>query len=164
MTTFSRRVKSAPGWLALLFAFVVLFVIGVQRDSGPATRQERIDAVAQRLACPTCDGESVFESRGSASVAIKKEIARLVAAGQLSDGEIVRSIESSFGSDVLLVPRATGLDALVWALPVGVSVVAVVGLGLAFRRWRVEATAEVTAADEVLVAEALLQRSDDDPR
>lgn len=163
-TPLLRRLKSLPGWLALLFVFVVLLVIGIQRDSGPSTPQERVDAVAQRLACPTCDGESVFESRGSASVAIKREITRLVADGRLSDDEIVRTIEASFGSDVLLVPRATGLDALVWALPVGVGVVAVVGLGVAFRRWRVDSVVEVSPADRLLVEEALRDRVDDDPR
>lgn len=160
----SRRLKSLPGWLTLLFVFVVLLVIGIRRDAGPSTPQERVDAVAQRLACPTCDGESVFESRGSASVAIKREIARLVAEGGLSDDQIVRTIESSFGSDVLLVPRATGLDALVWALPVGVGVVAVVGLGVAFRRWRVVSVTEVSTADQLLVDQALQRRADDDSR
>ncbi len=151
----TRRLKSVPGWLTILFAFVILLVVGIQRDSGPSTPQERIDAVAQRLACPTCDGESVFESRGSASVAIKKEIARLVSDGQLTDGEIVKSIESSFGRDVLLVPRATGLDAVVWALPVAIAVVAIVGLVLVFRRWRREGSVHATVEDERLVFEAL---------
>lgn len=150
-----RRLKSPLGWLVLLFAFVALLVVGVQSESGPSTSQERIDSVSKRLACPTCDGESVFESRGSASVAIKKEVARLVGEGRLTDGEIVRTIESSFGSDVLLVPRSSGLEGLVWALPVAVAVVAVVGMGFVFARWRREGRSLVaTADDEVLVARA----------
>jgi len=160
VTTWHRRVKSLPGWLLALFVFVVLMAVGVQRDSGPSTPQERIDAVAQRLACPTCDGESVFESRGSASVAIKKEIARLVSDGQLTDGEIVKSIESSFGSDVLLVPSAIGIDSLVWALPVAAGVLAIVGLALAFRRWQRQSTTTATDADAVLVASARRKNRD----
>ena len=159
MSKVQRALKSPVGWMVLLFAFVALLVVGVQRDAGPATPQERIDAVSKRLACPTCDGESVFESRGSASVAIKKEVARLVADGRLTDGEIVSSIESSFGSDVLLIPRASGLDGLVWALPVAVAVVAIVGMAFVFRRWRRENRAlVVTADDEVLVARARRDR------
>ena len=160
MTRAKNMVKGPFGWLVLLFATVALLAVGVQRDSGPSTSQERIDSVSQRLACPTCDGESVYESRGSASVAIKKEVARLVAEGQLTDGEIVRSIESSFGSDVLLVPRSTGIEGLVWALPVAVSVVAIVGMGFVFRRWRRESRDVVaTDEDEVLVASARRRRS-----
>jgi len=161
VSTVNRRIKSLPGWLLALFVFVVLMAVGVQRDSGPSTPQERVDAVAQRLACPTCDGESVFESRGSASVAIKKEITRLVSEGQLSDDEIVKTIESSFGSDVLLVPSATGLDSLVWALPVAAGVIAVVGLGVAFRRWRMATEATVSDEDAVLVAAARRKKNDE---
>jgi cytochrome c-type biogenesis protein CcmH len=160
----SRVVKSLKGpisWFVLLFVFVAFLVVGLQRDSGPSIPQERIDAVSQRLACPTCDGESVYESRGSASVAIRNEIARLVGEGQLTDGEIVRSIESSFGSDVLLVPRASGLEGLIWALPVAVAVVAVVFMGFVFQRWRRESRTLVASdADEVLVAQARRARSE----
>lgn len=161
MTQVTRRLKSLPGWLLALFVFVVLMAVGIQRDSGPSTPQERVDAVAQRLACPTCDGESVFESRGSASVAIKKEITRLVGEGQLSDSEIVKSIESSFGSDVLLVPSATGVDSLVWALPVAAGLIAIVGLGIAFRRWREQSTASATDDDAVLVESMRRKASDE---
>lgn len=161
MNAVHRRIKSLPGWLLALFVFIVLMAVGIQRDSGPSTPQERVDAVAQRLACPTCDGESVFESRGSASVAIKKEITRLVSEGQLSDDEIVKTIESSFGSDVLLVPSATGIDSLVWALPVAAGVIAVVGLGVAFRRWRETSEATVSDEDAVLVASARRKKSDE---
>lgn len=161
MSKVQRALKSPVGWMVLLFAFVALLVVGIQRDAGPATPQERIDSVSKRLACPTCDGESVFESRGSASVAIKKEVARLVADGQLTDGEIVSSIEASFGSDVLLIPRASGLEGLVWALPVAVAVVAFVGMAFVFRRWRRENRVLVaTADDEVLVARARRDRGD----
>lgn len=161
MSRFVKRVKSPIGWFTLLFVFVAFLVVGLQRDSGPSTPQERIDAVSQRLACPTCDGESVYESRGSASVAIRNEIARLVGDGQLTDGEIVRAIEASFGSDVLLVPRSSGIEGLVWALPVAVAVVAVVFMGFVFQRWRRESRALVaTDDDEVLVARARRDRSE----
>ncbi len=155
-----KRLKGPLGWLVLLFTAVVFLAVGIQRDSGPSTPQERIDSVSQRLACPTCDGESVYESRGSASIAIKREVARLVGDGQLTDGEIVRTIEASFGSDVLLVPRSSGLEGLVWALPVAVAVVAVVGMGFVFRRWRRENRNLIaTDDDEVLVATARRQRT-----
>ncbi|MEN9804129.1 MAG: cytochrome c biosis protein CcmH [Actinomycetota bacterium] len=160
MSRVAKSLKSPAGWIVLLFVFVVALAVGIQRDSGPSTPQERIDAVSQRLACPTCDGESVFESRGSASVAIRNEITRLVSEGRLTDGEIVRSIESSFGSDVLLVPRASGIEGLVWALPVAVAVVAVVFMGFVFQRWRRESrTLVATDSDEVLVAQARRSRS-----
>ncbi|MEY3566925.1 MAG: cytochrome c biosis protein CcmH, partial [Actinomycetota bacterium] len=72
----NRAIKRWPSWVVLLVVAVVMLAVGIGRDSGPATAEERIDAIAQRLACPTCDGESVYESRGSASQAIRQEIAR----------------------------------------------------------------------------------------
>lgn len=161
MRRVTRSLKSPVGWFALLFVFVAVLVVGLQRDSGPSTQGERIDEVSKRLACPTCDGESVFESRGSASVAIRNEVARLVGEGQLTDGEILRSIEASFGSDVLLVPRSSGIEGLIWALPVAITVCAVVFMGFVFQRWRRESRSLVaTDADEVLVARARRSRSD----
>jgi cytochrome c-type biogenesis protein CcmH len=126
---------------------VVMLVFGALRDSGPSTQAERVDAIAQRLACPTCDGESIYVSRAPAAEAIRNEIARQVAAGQSADNEIVAYIEQRFPGSLLL-PRAEGVDSLVWILPVVVLV-------LAFRKWRDEAEAQATEADVALVAESL---------
>jgi cytochrome c-type biogenesis protein CcmH/NrfF len=52
------------------------------------------------------------------------------------------------------VPRATGLDSLVWALPAFAGVCAFAGLVVAFRRWKRAADTVPTDADRVLVAEA----------
>lgn len=149
------RLKSWPGWILLVLVVVGLFVVGGTRDAGPQTQQERIEAVAKRLACPTCDGESVYESRASSSVSIRNAIAREVAAGQLSDDEIVALFEQRFGAAVLLVPKASGIDALVWALPVAAFVMAVAGLAVAFRRWKRAESRPVTDDDRRLVAAAL---------
>ena len=115
--------------------------LGTHR-AGARTPQERVEDISRRLACPICDGESVFESRNADSQAIRIEIARQVDTGTVSDDQIINFIEQRFGSKVLLVPRATGIDALVWALPVAALICAVVGLGFAFHRWK-------TAADTV---------------
>ncbi len=53
--------------------------------------------------------------------------------------------------------RHPELDALVWVLPAVGFVVGVTGLGLAFRRWKLEADelGDPTDADRALVEEAL---------
>jgi cytochrome c-type biogenesis protein CcmH len=150
---FGRIASGGAGWLVLLFVFVALFTVGVARDAGPSTPQERIDAVSKRLACPTCDGESVYESRGSASVAIRNEVARLVADGELGDDEIVAAIVSTF-PDSLLVPRSSGIESLVWVLPVAAGVVAAAGLVAVFVRWRRQGSQVATDEDRRLVEKA----------
>lgn len=154
----NRRLKSWPSWLLLVFVVVLLMVVGLQRGSGPATPQERVEAISRQLACPTCDGESVAESRGTASQSIRQEITRLVGEGQLSDSQIVQAIDDRFGEELKLTPDATGLESLVWALPIAVAVTAGIGLVLAFRRWRVIEDRSADAGDRDLVDRALAER------
>jgi cytochrome c-type biogenesis protein CcmH len=160
----NRRLKGVAGWLVLLFAAVALLVIGATADRGATTPTERAQALEQRLACPVCDGESLFESRNQAAVNLRNEIETLVNAGQLSDDEIIARIESRLNESLLLLPKSTGLDGLVWALPVAAFVCGAAGLVVAFRRWRLVAATEnvPTDDDRALVAAALRQRPDDD--
>lgn len=150
-----HALKRWPSWVALVFVVIGLLAIGAARDAGPRTPQDRVDDISRRLACPICDGESVFESRNADSEAIRVEIARQVNTGTVSDDEIINYIAQRFGSQVLLVPRATGIDALVWALPAAALVCAIVGLGVAFHRWKSSADTIPDDADRALVAEAL---------
>jgi cytochrome c-type biogenesis protein CcmH/NrfF len=66
---------------------------------------------------------------------------------------------------VLLVPKASGFDALVWVLPVAALVCAAAGLAVTFRRWKREADDDVdpTDDDRELVAAALRSESEAPP-
>lgn len=152
-----KKLKSWPVWMLMGIVTVALLAVGTTRDSGPLTQSDRIDAISKRIACPTCDGESVYVSRATAADAIRKQVARDVATGQLSDDEIIASIAQSFDAQVLLVPRATGLDSLVWVLPIAVLVCAVAGLAVAFRRWRSQLNADASDADFELVEKLLAE-------
>lgn len=142
-------------WVLLAAAFAGLLAFGTLRDSGPSSQQDRIDSISQRLACPTCSGESIYVSRAAAAESIRAEIARQVSDGQRTDDEIIAYIESRFGGQVLLVPRATGIDAVVWALPVAVFGASLALLGLAFARWRRREESGPSNADRKLVDDAL---------
>jgi cytochrome c-type biogenesis protein CcmH len=150
-------------WMLMALITVSLLAVGTTRDKGPLTQGDRIDAITKRVACPTCDGESVFVSRASAAEAIRKQVAREVAAGEKSDTEIIGSIAQSFNAQILLVPRATGLDSLVWVLPIAVLVCAVAGLAMAFRKWRRQNTAGASGDDFALVNKLLADEVGVDP-
>ena len=158
-----KNLKSWPMWMLMGIVTVSLLAVGTTRDTGPLTQGDRIDAITKRVACPTCDGESVFVSRASAAEAIRKQVAREVAAGEKSDTEIIGSISDSFNAQILLVPRATGLDSLVWVLPIAVLVCAVAGLAMAFRKWRRQNTAGATGDDFALVNKLLADDVGVDP-
>lgn len=160
--TVNRRLKGWPGWVALVFVVAAALTVGIVATTGPQTPEDRVDAISKRVACPVCDGESVFESQNSASIAIRNQVGDLVAENDLGDDEIVAFIETRYGASVLLVPRASGFDALVWVLPAVALVCGVAGLAVAFRRWRTEteSTLDPTAADRALVEAALRDEHD----
>jgi cytochrome c-type biogenesis protein CcmH len=159
----NARVKRWPGWLLLVLVVSAFLAVGTARSTGPQTPEDRVDGITRRVACPVCDGESVFESQNNASRAIRNEVTVLVRANDLDDDEIVAFVENRYGADVLLVPKASGFDALVWVLPAMGFVIGVVALAVAFRRWKQAAdeTAEATDADRALVEAALREDADD---
>lgn len=150
-----HKIKGPIVWVVMAIVVGLLLAIGTNRDRGPLTQQDRVDGISKRLACPTCQGESVYVSRASAAVSLRDEIARQVRSGERSDDQIIAYVEERFGGQVLLVPRSSGIDALVWALPIAALVCAMVGLIAAFRRWKVSKVAEISAADRELVDKAL---------
>jgi cytochrome c-type biogenesis protein CcmH len=157
-----KRLKSWPVWMLMGLIVVALLTVGTTRDNGPLTQSDRIDSITKHIACPTCDGESVYVSRASAAEAIRNQVAREVRAGTKTDDEIIGSIANTFKAQVLLVPRATGIDSLVWIMPIAVLVCAVAGLWAAFRRWRRDNSGEASLDDVALVEELLAEDPSDE--
>ena len=155
MKDLNRRLKGWVGWSVLALVLVALLTIGVTRGSGPNTPQDRIDSISKQLACPTCDGESIYESRAPAAESIRQEIARRVNEGIRSDEEIIAAIDSVQPTSIILTPKSSGFEALVWVLPIAVLILALAGLAVAFRRWRGEIDTVPTDEDRELVAAAL---------
>lgn len=159
----NAKLKRWPGWVLLVLVIAGFLAVGATRSTGPESQEDRVDAIARRVACPICDGESVFESQNNASLAIRNQVQQLVADNDLSDAEIVAFIETRYGAQVLLVPKASGFDALVWVLPAVAFVCGLAALVVVFRRWKREAgdMREPTDDDRALVEAALLADFDD---
>lgn len=155
--TRNARAKRWPGWVLLIFVIAGFLAVGATRSAGPESQEDRVDSIARRVACPICDGESVFESQNNASQAIRSQVQQLVADNELSDTKILAFIETRYGAKVLLVPKASGFDALVWVLPAVAFVCGFAALVVVFRRWKREAAgiAEPTDADRELVEAAM---------
>lgn len=151
----NRRLKRWPSWIALVLVVVGLLAVGATRNAGVQTPDDRVDSIARRIACPTCDGESVYESRSNAAISIRNEIREQVGEGVRTDTQIIDYIADRFGGEVLLVPTGSGLDALVWALPAAAAVCGIAALAVAFRRWQVAAREQTAAsADDYALVEA----------
>lgn len=142
-------------WVLLLGVVAGALTFGAVRARPPATDTERVAAIANRIKCPACIGESAGTSAVKVSQEIRLDIAKRLDAGE-TEAQIEDYYRGKYGDDVLLTPPASGVAALVWALPVAAFVCAVAGLAAAFRRWRLAPDGPVaSAADTSLVDEAL---------
>jgi cytochrome c-type biogenesis protein CcmH len=155
----SNKFNNKYSWIVMAAIASALLIFGGLRDSGPRSQQDRIDAITMRLACPTCQGESVYVSRASAAEAIRAEVARQVGSGLRTDNETIAYIEQRFGSQVLLLPRSSGIDSLVWALPIAALICGAAALGVVFRKWRTTDDGAVSAEDSALVDAAMASKN-----
>jgi cytochrome c-type biogenesis protein CcmH/NrfF len=127
------------GWLAMAAVLVVALAAGVVDDGGPSTPEERARNLAETVACPACDGQSVAEriEQGASDDAIRDELV------------------ATWGESILLTPDSSGVGGLVWVLPVVALVLALAGVGYVFWRWRRTAAVHASDADRELVDRAL---------
>jgi cytochrome c-type biogenesis protein CcmH len=146
-----KWMKGWPGWLLMAAVLAAALTIGVTRADGPRTNEERVEAIAKTIKCPVCRSESVFDSKADASQNLRDEIARQVAAGR-TDDQVRAFVNDRFKDQgLLLVPPTSGIDSLVWVLPVVALVLAIGGLAVAFRRWRLAPDTVPNDDDRVLV-------------
>lgn len=79
-------------------------------------REARVQALGKQLRCPMCQGLSIADSNSSAARAQMDKVRELVAAGK-TDLEIREYFTSRYGEWALLDPPASGMNLLVWVLP-----------------------------------------------
>ncbi len=152
------RHRGVPWWLpwgALVLVVGVLLGFGA-RARHPASLNERTEQVARTIKCPACTDESVATSDAPVSQAARKQIRDDLAAGRSPD-EIRARFVATYGESILLTPKRSGIDSLVWILPVVVLVGGAGGLAFAFWRWRQLGLDRATDEDRAVVAAALAE-------
>jgi cytochrome c-type biogenesis protein CcmH len=146
-------VRRTTGWLAMLVVLVGALVFGVTSGREPTSDEARARNLAESIACPVCDGQSVADSDSDAAKGIRTRIAERIDEGA-TDAEIRDELAASYGEKVLLTPGRSGVSSLVWTLPAVALVLALAGLAYAFVRWRGGGPAHASEADRQLVARA----------
>jgi cytochrome c-type biogenesis protein CcmH len=141
-------------WAVMAVIVVVALAVGTFTGSETVTPADRVLALTQSIRCPQCAGQSVAESDVAVSREIRREIAQRVEQGE-TDDQIRAYFSSAFGPDAILTPPTDGVSGLVWVLPVVAVVAALVGLGVAFRRWSSVPSIHATDDDRALVDLAL---------
>jgi cytochrome c-type biogenesis protein CcmH/NrfF len=110
---------------------------------------DRVYAVASRLMCPVCAGQTVAESDSTVAREMRAIIRQKLASGETPD-QILRYFVGQFGEGVLAEPPRHGVSLLLY---VGPLLALAVGLALAvysIARWarRTGTSDGATAADE----------------
>lgn len=150
----ARARAERAAWTVLLVVVVLSLGYAAVRDTGPRSEDDRINAIAETIRCPTCQGESVADSNAVASREIRRDIARRVREGE-TDTDIRAAYVERYGEDIVLTPSSEGITALVWILPVVVGGAAIAGLVVVFLRWRGAKPLAPTDVDRELVERAL---------
>ena len=124
--------ESRAAWVAV--AIVALVALGIgsvhPTQAGPSARIAYLDSI---IKCPSCVDLSIAQSDAPVAVGLRTEVATWVRSG-LSNGRIEQLVVARFGEDALLVPSGSGVDTLLWAVPV--SLVGGACLLLAHYLWR----------------------------
>lgn len=96
-------------------------------------REARVQTLGKEIRCPMCQGLSIADSGSSAARAQMDKVRELVAAGK-SDQEIRDYFISRYGEWALLDPPASGMNLLVWALPLALLVIGGFAIARTMRR------------------------------
>jgi cytochrome c-type biogenesis protein CcmH/NrfF len=127
--------RRLPVFAALALAVLVGLTAWFAADRQPPSAQQRVTAVAETLACPACEGQSVAQSQSEMAVQMRTVVSRQVHQGR-SDAEIRQWFADRYGDGVLLSPPARGVGLVLWVVP---ALVVIVGLRWVLRAHRAAA-------------------------
>lgn len=120
-------------YTAATLALAAVVVFGLAAPS----RQDRLAALSDRLACPVCNGQSIADSPARTAREMRVIAADKLAAGETED-EIIEFFVAAYGESVVIDAPPSGRTLPLWIAP---TVVLVGGLGLMATRLRREPTA-----------------------
>ena len=127
---------STGGWVVLfLFQSFFLAILAAQpsRQSDSAL-DARVRAVSSELRCPVCQGESIQDSPAALAVEMKAVVREQLAAGRTPD-EVKAYFVDKYGEWILLRPRASGWNVLVYVLPALAFLLGMIVIARAIGRW-----------------------------
>lgn len=136
--------RSVPRLASMIAMLSVAGSANAQGNEGPsraatisaadAELEARTSAIASRLRCPVCQGESIEDSPSE----LAREMRSLVR-DQLREGRTPREINAYFvaryGEWILLEPTMTGLNAVLWIFPVLLVLAGLVLVAVLVRKW-----------------------------
>ncbi|MCC7201669.1 MAG: cytochrome c-type biogenesis protein CcmH [Nitrospirae bacterium] len=116
--------------------------------------------VAKTLRCTVCQNESIWDSKADLAKQMREVVRERLAQGQ-SPEEIQAYFQSRYGDYILLEPRKSGLNWLLWAGPFVLLIVGGVILYIVMRRW-VSGTKDTSVEEMPALDEAHRRRIEEE--
>ena len=110
-------------------------------DPRAAELDARAADIAAKLRCPVCSGQSVLESNSAIAQEMQVVIRERLEQGD-GEREVLAYFRGAYGDWIILRPRATGLNLLVYILPVVALLGGGIWLFIVLRRWSAGATGD----------------------
>ena len=99
-----------------------------------AALEARVKEVSSVLRCPVCQGLSIQDSPSELSVQMKDVVRQQLRDGK-SPEEVKAYFVSKYGEWILLEPKASGMNMLVYALPIALVIGGAAFIWMMVKRW-----------------------------
>lgn len=118
-------------------------------DPRAAELDARAADIAAKLRCPVCSGQSVLESNSAIAQEMHEVIRERLEQGD-GEREVLAYFRGAYGDWIILRPRATGLNLLVYVLPAVVLLGGGAWLFVVLRRWSARASGDAGDAGDAV--------------
>jgi cytochrome c-type biogenesis protein CcmH len=114
------------------------------QDAAEADLEARTTAVASTLRCPVCQGESIQDSPADLAQDMRALVREQLRAGRTPE-EVKAYFVGRYGEWILLEPRMSGLNVLLYAFPVLLVLGGLAAVVLLVRKWSAPQSLRVAA-------------------
>lgn len=128
-----RRSRVAVAVIALLSAFAAI-PARTQAQAADSTLEARTTAVASTLRCPVCQGESIQDSPSELAQQMRSVVRDRLRSGETPE-QVKAYFVSRYGEWILLEPKMTGLNVMLYVLPIVIVIGGLILIVVLVRRW-----------------------------
>ncbi len=119
-------------------------------------KEARAREIGRQLRCPKCRNQSIFDSNASIAKDLRVVVRERMVAGD-SDEEILDYVHARFGDFVLLNPKVSGQNAVLWFAPIVLLTVSVIAMASYLHGRKKPERSDDLSEDESLEAQSLLR-------
>ncbi|MGE5750471.1 MAG: cytochrome c-type biogenesis protein CcmH [Gemmatimonas sp.] len=129
-----RKSTIAAAVFAALSAFTAIPANTQTTQVADSTLEARTSAVASTLRCPVCQGESIQDSPSELAQQMRAVVRDRLRSGQSPD-QVKAYFVSRYGEWILLEPKMTGLNVMLYVLPIVIVIGGLILIVVLVRRW-----------------------------